>query len=177
MPTSLLLRILAALVALALLGAGCGDPDTEGTDAADIEAFPADLLPPTVLGLSVEQEDITPTLAGAENTYLEAVSLYSFRRDDLLQATLEVSKFIEAADIENESFRANLANQVGNAVPRELQMGNQTVYVTSGSRQGLAVWFFDDYMYVLASREDYEQPRALLRELLDVQPDFEATAS
>lgn len=165
-----LLRSVAAVIAAGVLAAGCGNADAEGTGPDDITEFPVDLLPEKVLGLDVAQEDIEATLAGARNTYLEQISLYSFREDDLLMATLEVARLIEEADIERLEFRQNLANQVGNAVPRALQMRNQTVYVTSGTRQGLAIWFLDDFMFVLATREDYEQPRALLRALIDVKP-------
>lgn len=163
-------RVLASAVALACLAAACGNADAEGTGPDDITAFPPDLLPATVLGLDVDQEEVGATLAGARNTYLERVSLYSFRRDDLLMATLEVAELIEDADIERPEFRRNMANQVGNAIPRELQMGNQTVFVTAGARQGLAIWYLDDFMFVLATREDYEQPRSLLRALIEVQP-------
>jgi hypothetical protein len=155
------LRVVLAAAVMTVGVAACGGDDSGGTGPEDISAFAPDLIPAQVLGLDV---------AGARNTYLDQVSLYSFRADDLLQATLEVARFTESAQVEDPDFRRNIANQVGNALPRELQMGNQTVFVTAGTRQGLAVWFLDDHMFVLATRDDFEQPRALLRALLEVSP-------
>jgi hypothetical protein len=43
------------------------------------------------------------------------------------------------------------------------------VFLGSGSRQSVAVWFDGPTMLVLSAREDYDQSRALLRALVDME--------
>jgi hypothetical protein len=45
-------------------------------------------------------------------------------------------------------------------------MGNRNVYRSSQRKQSLTSWFDGDYYMILAVRDTYPTPRALLRELL-----------
>ena len=51
-----------------------------------------------------------------------------------------------------------------------VRVGDRAVYLTTGRRQSVAVWWDDSYLFVLSSREDYETPRALLRAALEIEP-------
>ena len=163
--------VAAALVALALVTTGCGDDNAaaQGTRAKDIEQLPADLIPGELLGLQTKQEDIGGALASTKRAYLESVGLYSFRREDLLQATLQVSRFNDEADFESGRFRRSVVGQVGGSVPKRVRVGKETVYLTTGTKQTLAMWYRGRNLLILAVREDYQQPRALLREALRIQ--------
>ena len=160
------------LVALALATTtACGDDTAaaEGTRAKDIKQLPADLVPAELLGLQTKQEEIGDALATTKRAYLEGVGLYSFRREDLLQATLQVSRFNDDADFESASFRRSVVSQIGGSVPKRVRVGKDTVYLTTGTKQTLAMWYRGRNLLVLAVREDYEQPRTLLREALRIQ--------
>lgn len=166
------LTLVAGLLALAFLGTGCGEGQSaaaEATAAKDIEQLPEDLLPSEILGLAVAREDMTETLEGAQLSYVNEVGLYSLRRDDLLQATVQVSRFNDNADAESSRFRRALLSQLGGTVPKQVNVGEETVYLTTGTKQTIAVWFRDRTMVVLAIREDYDRPRTLLREALDLE--------
>lgn len=163
--------VAASLVAIALATTGCGDDGVaaQGTRAKDIKQLPADLIPGELLGLQTKQEDISGALASTKRAYLEGVGLYSFRREELLQATLQVSRFNDDADFESAKFRRSVVGQVGGSVPKRVRVGDETVYLTTGTKQTLAMWYRGRNLLVLAVREDYEQPRTLLREALRIQ--------
>ena len=160
------------VLASALLGGACGDAPTataEATAARDIEQLPPDLLPSEILGLQVQREDMAEALEGAQLSYVDEVGLYSLRREELLQATVQVSRFNENADAESAEFRRTLLSQVGGSVPKQLVVGDETLYLTTGTKQTIAVFFRDRTMVVLAIRDDYDQPRALTREALALE--------
>ena len=158
----------ALVVMLAVLTAACG-----GEDAAaptKIEVLPNDLLPASMAGLRVEAEDIEGTVKGAKRqSYLESAGLYSFRTDDdLLQATLQVSRFDDEARYKDQDFRQSVLQQIGSTVPRAFRMSDQTVYLSTGRRQNVVIWFKDKYLFVLSSREEFGRPRTLLREAINL---------
>ena len=51
-----------------------------------------------------------------------------------------------------------------------VRLGASTVYLTTGTKQSIAVWFKGRYLFVLATRADYDEPRTLLRKALEIQP-------
>lgn len=158
---------------VATVASGCGGNPIAGLGARgeDIEQLPADAVPSELLGLKVTQEDMTTSLAGSKDSYVDGVGLYAYRsEDDLLQATLQVSKFIDDARYRDAGFRSSVVAKIGGSVPRVVRLGDQRVYLTTGSKQQIAVWFRDQYLFVLSSRDDFTQPRALLREALEIRP-------
>lgn len=154
---------------LAVLTAGCGGDDAPAA-ATKIELLPKDLLPAQMAGLRVASEDIEGTVKGAKRrSYLESAGLYSFRtEDDLLQATLQVSRFSDEARFKDRDFRQSVLLQIGSTVPRSFRMGDQTVYLSTGKRQNVVIWFKDEYLFVLSTREEFGRPRTLLREAIDL---------
>ena len=165
---------LAAVGVVGILGACGGNDDEAYADQAlsgsEIQPVEGDLLPPEFLGLAVAKEDVAGSLASTKRSYVEATSLYSLRNGDLLQATLQVSRFTAKAEHTSTKFRNSLLNQIGGTRPRTVRVGDDTVYLTSGTKQQLAVWFRGRYMLILATREDYPTPRTLIREALQVEP-------
>ncbi len=131
----------------------------------DVAHLPADLL-----GLKVTPENVSADLARVPRAFVDALSLYSMRRDDLVMATLQVSRFNPGADAAAETFRRTVVNQIGATAPRPVRLGADTVYLTTGTKQSIAVWFRGRYLFVLATRADYDQPRTLLRQALRIQP-------
>jgi hypothetical protein len=161
-------RVAALVVGGSLLLAGCGN-DAPDVGAKEVEAFDASIVPSELLGLAVGTEDI----GGAEHVkdpFVEGVGLYSLREGELLQGTLQVSRFTEDANSETARFRNAVVQQIGSTVPQQYRMGGRSVYLTAGKRQSIAVWFRGRYFFVLSMREEFEQPRALLREALEINP-------
>ena len=157
------------LVLIAVLTAGCGGGDDTAAPTK-IELLPNDLLPASMAGLRVAAEDIEGTVKGAKRqSYLDSAGLYSFRTDDdLLQATLQVSRFDEEARYQDPEFRQSVLLQIGSTVPRAFRMEDQTVYLSTGRRQNVVIWFKDEYLFVLSTREEFGRPRTLLREAIDL---------
>jgi hypothetical protein len=160
----------AALVLFALAGTACGGDRVEGTSGKQIKQLPADTVPAELLGLPLAQEDMSGTVAGVEDAVVVSVGLYSMRRDDLLQATLQVSRFRDNAPVEQSKFRSSLVNQIGGTRVQRFRMGDDVVYRTTGRKQTISMWFRDRHLFVLSARETYESPRALLREALEIDP-------
>ena len=159
----------ALVVILAVLTAGCGGGD-EAAAPTKIEVLPTDLLPASMAGLRVAAEDVEKTVKGAKRqSYLDSVGLYSFRtEDELLQATLQVSRFDDVARYTDPDFRQSVLLQIGSTVPRAFRMEDQTVYLSTGRRQNVVIWFKDKYLFVLSTREEFGRPRTLLREAINL---------
>ena len=162
------LRLAAVvLTAAATLLAGCGG-GAKADEGRAVRELSGEFLPSRLLNLTVEQEDLSEGVKDQRRTYLDSLGLYSIRKDELLQATLQVSKFTEDTKYKKATFRQAILEQIGTTVPREFRMAKQTVYLTTGKRQNVVIWFEGRYLFVLSTREEFPQARALLRALLDM---------
>lgn len=162
-------RAVAGVVLAAFVfGAACGGSDPKGTAAADIKQLPDDLLTGTYLGLMPQREDIGGSLANQEaNAYIDAVGLYSLRNNQRLEATLQVSKLSDKARPTDVEFQQLVANQIGGTKSQAFVMDGRNVYRSSSRKQSLSSWFRGDYFFILAVRDTYKEPRALLRLMLE----------
>ena len=167
------LRCLGAVIAAAVALAGCARSDASSvkpTPGQAVKPLEVPNLPGDLLGLKLGLEDVTEDLAKVPAAFIDALSLYSLRRDDLVMATLQVSRFNDGADVKEEKFRQTVVNQIGSTAPRTVRLGGETVYLTTGTKQSIGVWFKDRYLFVLATRADYDEPRTLLRKALEIKP-------
>ena len=162
-------RLAACLTGLTLLAACSENEAVARAEARTIEPLELDALPAELVGLEVEREDIADVLDAAKRPYLAAASLYSLREGEELQATLQIGRFADDADHEDEDFRSRLLDNIGAGSVQEYQVGGEPVYLTRGDRQQVAVWFQDDHMFVLSTREEFGRSRTLLRRSLEVQ--------
>ena len=167
-PLSLLVAL--ALAAAGLAGCGRSDAAVEPVAGRSVKVLELSSLPAEILGLSVQKEDVAGSVARVSSTFIEALGLWSLRSDDLVQATLQVSRFSDGARYDEADFRQSVVNQIGSARPRTFRLGKRTVYLTTGTKQSIAVWFKGAHLFVLASRSDYDEPRTLLREVLEIKP-------
>ena len=158
---------MVVLAALAVTLTGCGGSDAVAAPEK-VRLLGAKDVPEKLLDLSVDAEDAS-MVNNKEDPFVEAVGLYSLRRDDLLQGVFQISRFTEDAQVEKNAFRQQVVQQIGSSVPQRYRMGEQTVYLTTGRRQAVAVWFKDRDLFVLSTRDEYEQPLALLREALELE--------
>jgi hypothetical protein len=164
-----LVLAVAALAAGLGLG-GCGGSEAKRVSPGAIKTLELPGAPADLLGLRLQREDVSATTQRVNLAFVDSVALYSLRNDkDLVQATLQVSHFAEGARTEEASFRSAVVNQIGSAAPREFRLGDRTVYLTTGTKQSIAVWFDGDHLFVLASRADYDTPRTLLRKALELK--------
>ena len=168
-------RWLTAIAVVAVIGGGgCGDVAATARASSvppdRIRPMPADLVPARVLDLTAKVEDITPELAKARSTYVEAVSLYSLRRGELLEATLQATTLNGRARVNDVAYRRSFVNSLGGSEPLPLTLGDITVWSTTSNDQRLSVWFRGRHVFVLAVRKDYEHPRKLLRAVLGINP-------
>ena len=161
-------RLAASTLPLLLLGA-CGEdpPAVDQAKNRSIEELEVS-IPLDMAGLEVAEEDITETVADGRRPYLDGAALYSFREEDLLQATLQIGRFAEDVDYRDEDFVSSIITNIGPAA-RRVRMRDKQLYVTGGDRQTLTVWFQDDNMFILSTRDGFEGGRGLLREALQVE--------
>lgn len=162
-------RLLApsVMVAVAALVSGCGHSSKPAAIAGPkVAPLTASAPPEHLLGLDVHLEDMSQQVKGVTLTYVNATALYSLRRNDVVQGTLQVSRFEPKAPYTQESFRRSFLTQLSGTAPQAYRLGDQTVYQTSGLRQRLAVWFKGDKVFVLSTREEFDHPRDLIRAAL-----------
>jgi hypothetical protein len=128
-------------------------------------------LPSQILGLKVVEENVGGDIRGVSGTYLDSLGLFSFREaNDLLRATLQIGRFNEVADPQRKRFRDAIIAQLGSTVPVQMRVGDNDVWLTSGTEQNIFTWFDSKGFYVLSIRSDYSFPRTLLRKLLETSP-------
>lgn len=150
--------------ALVVVACSPGDAEiTQRNEAARLR------IPSQLVGLSVQQEDIGEELERVEKPYVDSVAMFSLREDELLQATLQVSRFNSLARPGDEDFRGSIISTVGTTRPRTLAVGDSAVYLTSAASQTVFVWFTDEGMFVLSMSNDFPFPRTLLRRTLDLE--------
>jgi hypothetical protein len=148
--------IVAVTLALVSVAGACGNTRVEGTAGRAIKELPAELVPAQLFGLPVTQENMSASLSTQKDAFVEAIGLYAMRRSDLVQATLQVSRFRSNAPLDKASFRTSVVSQIGGRRSQQFRMGQSTVYRTTGRKQVISLWF--------------HHPRSLLREALEVKP-------
>jgi hypothetical protein len=169
---SLRVAFSVAVLAVSLLAGACGTASARGTSAKDIKQLPKDLLTGTYQGLTPEREDVSGALGDQQaNAYVEAVGLYSLRHNDLLEATLQISKLTKSARVKDPDFQQQMVSQIGGTAVQGFVMSGRRVYRSSARKQSLSSWFSGNYLLVLSVRDTYPYPRSLLRTLLsEVKP-------
>lgn len=161
-------RVAVCVALCAVVLAACGGDNGPSVTVAKFDAVPADVLPPSLLDLTVSKEDFSATLLAGQEPYIDALGVFGLRRDALLQATIQVSRFITPETIKDPLFRRSLAAQIGGgAQPSVSRVGSETVFIMPSGSQTLAVWYGTSEMYVLTVRPEYKQPRRLLRSLVE----------
>lgn len=162
--------LLLPTVLLLLASAACsGEDQAEATTTDDVRALDADFVPSTILGLAVDPEE-TEGLGDVSRSYVEAIRLFSLRDGDQLVATLQVGRFGSGVKWAERKFQRSVLNQIGANAPDPVRVGDRIVYVTTGVKQRLAVWFTEGHLFVLGMREEFDRPRTLLREAMEVTP-------
>jgi hypothetical protein len=153
----------AALVVIAGSLAACGGSKVQGTLGRNVKTLDAPAPAPEILGLKAQPEDVSKLIS---TVYVNAVSIYSLRKDDVVQATLQISRFNSKARPNDPEFRRTLVTNLGGSEGTPTTVGKETVFITQGTRQRVAVWFRAKNVFILTTRDDYDMPRALLRESL-----------
>lgn len=155
-----------ALLVIALLMAACsGEADT----GVGVVSSSGITIPAQVLGLRVTPEDITKEAAGIERSYVDSNGLFSMREDELLRATLQVSRLSRFARPKSQGFRSSIAQLLGGATPVPIRVGDTVVSSTAGNKQNIFVWFRGRGMFILSIHQDYEFPRTLLRRVVSLE--------
>jgi hypothetical protein len=165
-----LLRLLASVLACVIVLGCSASANVAGTSGGKIEALPTKTVPTSLLGLRLRAETTKEAIAPLRGTYVAATSLYSMRLGDVVQATLQITRMIDEAEYRSSSFRATMVNRVGTSPPRPVRLGRDTVYITSGTKQHIAMWFRGRDFFVLNVREDFRRPRDLIRRALEIRP-------
>lgn len=158
-------RLVAAATFL-LLTSACGGNSSADVGARQVETAGV-RLSSQVLGLSVGAESVGAKLEQAQRPFVDSIGLFSFRENDLVRATLQVSRFNSQARPEEESFRRQIIGLLGGSAPQELLVEDSTVYATTGTEQAIFAWFQGRGFFVLSVHRDYEFPRSLLRTLVE----------
>jgi hypothetical protein len=162
-------KLLVVLLVVAGIASACGQgSDVVGVQGDAIEPIPPDALPAKIQDLTVRVEDMKKQLSLAKDTYVRSAGVFSLRAGELVQATLQITRFTDDFDFRSGEARTSLANRMGGSRAELLRLGDDTVYLTQGQRQQLALWYRGSYLYVLSTRRDYTTPRALLRDALKV---------
>jgi hypothetical protein len=129
-------------------------------------------MPPTLDNLPVSREESCTDLKSATRpAAVDAMALYSLRRkDSLLLATLQISRFAANVDASSLAVQHSIITQLSPTVPAVLRVGDTTVYHTQSSTVTLLSWFKGRYLFVLAARDLVGRPRTLLRDALEIRP-------
>jgi hypothetical protein len=157
-----------ALSCVGVTTTACGG--SNGGALAEPQATPPQItIPSRLLGLTVGTEDIKSQIEQADQPYVDSVGLFAFRESkDLLQATMQISRFTTGARPESTEFRGSIISRIGGTAPREVRVDDHEVFLTSGRNQVVFIWFERRGFFVLTIRRDYPFPRLLVRRLLQL---------
>lgn len=161
---------MVVLVFTASLAACGGGTPVSSVRGRDIKPLTKVAVPTDLLGLRVAPEDVKGAIDPARRSQVDALRMYSIRDGDLLAATLQVSRLRDQARLQRPAFRSLVVAQIGSSVPHVAKLGSTTVYLTTGTKQRISVWFRGRYFFVLAVRDDFRHPRALLRRAVAIEP-------
>lgn len=165
----------AATAFLVLLLPACGGDEGSQVAAAtggkQVETAGV-ALPSQILGLVVKPEDVSKLLKEAKRPFVDSVGLFSLRENDLVRATLQVSRFNFLASPKSPEFRSSIIDQLGSRRPERVRVGETLVYVTFGNEQHIFAWFEGRGFFILTAHQNYEFPRTLLRRLLELKQDL-----
>jgi hypothetical protein len=155
-----------------LLAGACGGAAFgEGVSGKAIKPLDQPAVSGSVVDLRVSEEDVADAVRRFERSYADRVSMYGFRgENDLLEATLQVSRFRDATKLKSARFRAGLVTQIGEAAPQVLRVDHVDIQVTRAHGQRLYLWVSGRHVMVLSVRDDFKRPRDLLRTLAAVTP-------
>jgi len=167
-PMSAAILALGSLVAVA--GCATSPASARGLSGAQIKALDPDLLPAHILDLSVDVENVTKQLHNAQNSYVDALTLFGLRRGSLLIATFQVSQLTSLARVSNPAFQQAFVASIGGTTPVEVRLGGTDVWLTTGTDEQVSIWFSGRDLLVLSVRNDYGPQRTLIRQLLAVRP-------
>lgn len=165
-------RSLRGLISLSLLLGltlpGC-TANPQGESPATVGILSLN-VPEQVLNLTGRQEDLGSVLEGQSKVfYVDQVGLLSLREDELLRATLQVTKFRDSAPFRTARFRSSVVSLLSGTAPQKLKVGEETLFMTSGNQQLIFAWFRDQRFFVLTVHRDFEMPRTLVREVLRLE--------
>ena len=163
-------RLLALTLLLAVVAGACGGgEDVVAQAGGPVEPLDDIQLPAQIVGLNVAEEKVTEALESFRPSYVAGAALYSFRGDkDLVQATLQIARFRDEPRNRSNAFRQSILTQFGSTRPRVTRMGDTVVYRTTQTKQTVATWFDGLDWYLLAIRDEFDLPRTLMRETLEV---------
>lgn len=166
--TDALRSALRGVVLVSLLAAACGGGGGAATSSPAPPESAQIAFPERILGLRVEPADIADRLEGAEQPFVDSVGMFTMREDDLLRATFQASRFTQEARPEDPEFRGAILSRIGTTAPREVRVGDQQVFITSGQNQNVFIWFREQGFFVLTVTREFGFPRTLLRRVLDL---------
>ena len=160
---------IGAVLALALAGTSCdrAEPTRRNSGAGAKVSTGGVSLPVQIVGLQVKPEDVSKQFEQAERAYVSSLGLFSLRENDLVRATLQVSRLNAVANPRDSNFRALIINRLGTTTPETLLVGKVEVYATSGTDQVIYGWFEERSFFVLTTHRDFEFPRTLLRRIIE----------
>ncbi len=79
-----------------------------------------------------------------------------------------MARFRDEERNRSAAFRNSILAQFGSTKPRATRMGDVTLYRTTQTKQIVALWFDELDWYLLSIRDEFDQPRTLMRETLEV---------
>jgi hypothetical protein len=162
--------LVAVALAACIAVTACGhDAATSQANSRSVSVLYAPGIPSELGGLRVQSEAIAESLKKVQRPYVDSIALFSLRSGDTLEATLQIAKFAGGVNGGDRAFQSRLLATLGSATSKEFRIGGRSVFLTSGDRQSIAVWFNDDDFFVLSTRADYPYPRSLLRLTLDLK--------
>ena len=165
---------LCLLLVTATISASAASPSPSPSASPSTGANPQHGPPSKVLGLDVQKEDITKTLAGNTDKralYVDRVGLFSFREPSkLLEATLEIAHFRSNAPWSSSDFQSTIVGVLSASTPIVVRVEGIPVYVTTSKGLTIGVWFRSGFMMALSIRNTYTAPKELLRISLGINP-------
>jgi hypothetical protein len=158
------MRLLAILILLVTACSRGGEPSPlTGSQKNEVN------LPPQVLGLAVQPENIDENIKDVDNPYVDSFGLFSFREGPILRATLQIGALSRSAQFRDDSFKRRIIGLIGAAAAKKVPVSETDVYITAGPDETRYAWFEGRGFFLLTVHKSYPFPRTLVRRLIGVE--------
>lgn len=167
-------RMVAGLVAVALLLSGCGSDDaaTDAPERVPVDLVPDRLLDGTLGAFENRDPSTLKTFANAGPTSLVAdTRVWEIRRGDRLVATLQISTVHPKVDLLDEDVRERFADQLILGQSNRIRSGEVEVFTATVNDKTIFLWFASNLYEVMQTKDRDLDPDALLEDVLAHQHD------
>lgn len=164
--------VLPLVLLVALVLSACTEPLDVATPS-DAAAVPSPAVPDQVDDIVLQREPSaeTPFAEGGEDALVTYGEVYTVRRDDTIEASVQIGAFRPGLYQREQQVRDGLLRALGGGRFEPIRLGDDRVQTLQSIEQKLLLWFSPNgrYYVLVVARQAFEDAEPLLQAILAFQ--------